>query len=453
MSGAPGVPEPTLPMAAHAAVRAGTTEGFSLDEVLAVEDISKSLWATEEVAWKVKLASDAAALERYKSELALAEDWLDRKVAPLADDLAAWLAFLDAYAASADASALLASLDLGQNDLSRLGRRWERLAKADPQHAARIVELRKKPLALPRLRAEPRALKRSRAGGAARAAQPRPPVVSNGKTADLGLDRYARICAEWEATGDIAALARFGVANEDEKRALDARFAAEIARDPTIGRDLRTLIAHIRKQARPRGEAAPPPLPPAPLAAPPLPLAVPAAPPPVAPVAPMAAPSAAPAPRRRPVATVVGAATPTAAPLPFTAAPAPAPPQPPARQPRKKNPALASTVPAADPPTAAPLPFAPKEAGAPPPSSPSNRGKRRAQQLLLTLEQHASLAVELALAPKQATEILARYGLSPGQKKALDDHYRARVAASVEDRDAWNRAFEAYRAWMLRQGR
>ncbi|MBL9026744.1 MAG: hypothetical protein JNL21_31390 [Myxococcales bacterium] len=441
MSGAPVVPEPTLPMAAHAAVRAGTTEGFSLDEVLALEDISKSLWATEEVAWKVKLASDAAALERYRSELALAEDWLDRKVTPLADDLAAWLAFLDAYAASADASALLASLDLGQNDLSRLGRRWERLAKADPQHAARIVELRKKPLALPRLRAEPRALKRSRAGGAARATQPRPPVVSNGKTADLGLDRYARICAEWEATGDIAALARFGVANEDEKRALDARFAAEIARDPTIGRDLRTLIAHIRKQARPRGDAAPTPLPPA-------------APPPVAPVAPMAAPSAAPAPRRRPpVATVVGAATPTAAPLPFTAAPAPAPPQPSARQSRKKNPALASTVPAADPPTAAPLPFAPKESGAPPPSSPSNRGRRRAQQLLLTLEQHASLAVELALAPKQATDILARYGLSPGQKKALDDHYRARVAASVEDRDAWNRAFEAYRAWMLRQGR
>jgi hypothetical protein len=443
VSGAPVVPEPTLPMAAHAAVRAATTEGFSLDEVLAVEDISKSLWATEEVAWKVKLASDATALERYKTELSLAEDWLDRKVAPLGDDLAAWLAFLDAYAASADASALLAALDLGQNDLSRLGRRWERLAKADPQHAARVVELRKKPLALPRLRAEPRALKRSRAGGAARAAQPRPPAVSTGKTADLGLDRYARICAEWEATGDIAALARFGVASEDEKRALDARFAAEIARDPTIGRDLRTLIAHIRKQARPRGEAAPPPVP---LAAP--------APPPVAPVALAPAPSAAPTPRRLPVATVVGAATPTAAPLPFTAAPAPAPPQPTARQSRKKNPALASTVPAADPPTAAPLPFARKEGGAPPPpSSPSNRGKRRAQQLLLTLEQHASLSVELALAPKQATEILARYGLSPGQKKALDDHYRARVAASVEDRDAWNRAFEAYRAWMLRQGR
>lgn len=437
MSATDPVPQPTLPLAAHAAVRAGIAEGFLLDEVLTVEAIPKDLWATEEIAWKVKLVSDPAALDHYKAELAQAEDWLDRKVSPLEDDLGAWLAFLDSFAASPDATRMLAELDLGQNDLARLQRKWEKRAKTDPNHAARIAELRKKPLQLRAVTAEARKLKRSRSGPIPGAPTPRAaPSAAPGRTADLGLDRYARICAVWEATGDIAALARLGIANEAEKRALDDRFAAEIARDPTLGRDLRTLIAHIQKQARPKGAAAPPAPPPPPSAAAP------------------------PAPRKRaPAATVVGAAAPTAPALPFAAAPSASRARAGAAPPPKLNPALASTAPAADPPALAPLPFASKQGGAaqdggaPKAPAPSNRGKRRADQLLLSLEQHASLSVELALAPAKTTEILARYGLSPGQKKALDDHYRARVAASAKDREAWNRAFEAYRAWMLRQGR
>jgi len=69
----------------------------------------------------------------------------------------------------------------------------------------------------------------------------------------------------------------------------------------------------------------------------------------------------------------------------------------------------------------------------------------------LTLEQHASLIADLAWFPSRESEILRRYGIDAPEKRSLDDHYRAIVAASVDTRVAWNRAFQVYSAWLAKQ--
>jgi hypothetical protein len=66
----------------------------------------------------------------------------------------------------------------------------------------------------------------------------------------------------------------------------------------------------------------------------------------------------------------------------------------------------------------------------------------------LTLEQHASLCVELATNPERAPEIFARYRLTPDTKAQLDEHYRKLVSASPEARLAWNQAYKTYHEWL-----
>ena len=87
-------------------------------------------------------------------------------------------------------------------------------------------------------------------------------------------------------------------------------------------------------------------------------------------------------------------------------------------------------------PPAAPAPPAPTGPPPPPP--------------VLTLQQHASLTVELELAPKNAAAIHARYGLTAGMKKAVDDHYHAELSRSPELRRAWRAARDAYRDWLTK---
>lgn len=66
----------------------------------------------------------------------------------------------------------------------------------------------------------------------------------------------------------------------------------------------------------------------------------------------------------------------------------------------------------------------------------------------LTLEQHASLTVELAASPEAAAETLARYRLTPEARAELDAHYRRKVAASAETRAAWDGAYQSYFTWL-----
>lgn len=108
------------------------TEGFVLADVLAVEGLGASAWREADAGWTVKLACEPAALSSYQVELAAAEDWLSRRVAPLEDDPDAWVAFLHAFTQSTEPFALLKAIQLGMNDVSRLGRRWARLALVLP---------------------------------------------------------------------------------------------------------------------------------------------------------------------------------------------------------------------------------------------------------------------------------------------------------------------------------
>ena len=86
---------------------------------------------------------------------------------------------------------------------------------------------------------------------------------------------------------------------------------------------------------------------------------------------------------------------------------------------------------------AEPVLVPPKPARTPPPPPP------------LTLEQHASLTVELAMAPDKGPAILARYRITPAQKEQLDLHYERLVREDPQKHAAWHAAYRAYHAWLV----
>jgi hypothetical protein len=72
----------------------------------------------------------------------------------------------------------------------------------------------------------------------------------------------------------------------------------------------------------------------------------------------------------------------------------------------------------------------------------------------LTLEQHASLCVEIARSPAHTAETLARYRITPQEKVLVDQYYRDGMAASPEIRAAWERSYQSYQVWLqTHQGR
>ena len=71
----------------------------------------------------------------------------------------------------------------------------------------------------------------------------------------------------------------------------------------------------------------------------------------------------------------------------------------------------------------------------------------------LTLQQHASLCVELAEAPERAAEIFGRYRVTAAQKEQMEAWLRDRFAREPSLRDAWNHAYVTYRDWLAQQRR
>jgi hypothetical protein len=88
-------------------------------------------------------------------------------------------------------------------------------------------------------------------------------------------------------------------------------------------------------------------------------------------------------------------------------------------------------------PAAAPLP-APVPASAPPDPA-------------LTLEQYASLCVELTLAPANAREITQRYGLSDEGRARVDAYWRGRIANEPEVDNAFRWAYHSYQQWIAQR--
>ncbi|MFT3765794.1 MAG: hypothetical protein QM820_09785 [Minicystis sp.] len=118
----------------------------------------------------------------------------------------------------------------------------------------------------------------------------------------------------------------------------------------------------------------------------------------------------------------------------------------------------AAPAPAALVPPAAPAPTAPAPAPAAPAPSPAALPPRpaappRAAPTLatpaLSLEQFASLCVELELDPGRRHEILQRYRLTEEQHRGLDAFFRARVTTDAATRASWDAAYNAYRTWLL----
>jgi hypothetical protein len=72
-----------------------------------------------------------------------------------------------------------------------------------------------------------------------------------------------------------------------------------------------------------------------------------------------------------------------------------------------------------------------------------------AEPPLLSLEQYASLFVELGTTPSKARELLERYRVSEEQRRAIESYWREQMAADPAVRAAWDRACAAYQAWLL----
>jgi hypothetical protein len=72
---------------------------------------------------------------------------------------------------------------------------------------------------------------------------------------------------------------------------------------------------------------------------------------------------------------------------------------------------------------------------------------------MLTVEQYASLTIDLLLEPGRARETLRRYHLTQAQKELLDAGWQARFAANPAAKTGFDAACSAYRAWKLQNRR
>ncbi len=438
----------------YAGVTAALLEGFPLADILANEQIAPGVWPPADAAWKARVATDGAegpVFAAFRDKRAMAEDCLARAVAPIDSDLGAWMSFLHAFGAHPAPGELLSGAGLGVNDLSRLQRRWARRMAEDANLPKQAAELAKKgPGPLPSLHVDPPAL-RPFPWSLGRAPEPVkvvPRVAAPSDTSmapgKLRLFSYVALKARLaeSAGSEQSVLEQLGV---KDFATTDAGWQAVLRDDPELERDYRRLLGVQRAKIRAAAKQGP--------AAPPAPEIQ---SPPPAPAAPVPE-----APPRRPPSKLAGTAlavdvlnkkalpfaegAPAAAPAPLAEAPKPAP---------RRD--LGGTAMALDLPSRAALPFpAPPAPPAPSrietassiqpaPVMPPGEGAPR-----LTLEQHASLACEIAEAPERALEALARYRVTPAEKQDADRHYADLFARSPGARTAWDAVFNTYRTWLL----
>ena len=433
----------------YAGISAAIADGYPLDAILANEGMALKAWPDADIAWKQRLVADPTTFESYRAKLGEAEDWLGRKVTPLDEDLAAWLGFLGAYAAHAAPFDLLVGLGLGMSDLGRLQRRWSKRLAEDQELARQAAELAKsKPSAVPKVSAAKGVLLPfpwSKKGA------PIKSTPARGKSAgagDLPRREAPAPAPAFAAHPDLIAAPAPTAAPIAPKEAV---IAERPAPSPLAGTSLTVDV--------PRGPA--------------LPFTKGIAPREIAEGAPDE-----PKPKRSSLGeTALAVDVPRGPALPFQgetkeiAAATPA--APPAPRPAPSP--LAETSLTVDIPRGPALPFAAREAtdtqrGSSPPASPLPPAAPKRSSLAevklgmempknlprprpayapaLTLEQHASLAVELAASPEKTAETLARYRLTPEARAELDAHYREKIAASAETRAAWERAYHSYHAWL-----
>ncbi|WP_437731956.1 hypothetical protein [Sorangium sp. So ce1335] len=456
-----------------AAVSAALAEGLALPDVLAHEGIAPASWPGAEAAWKVRLVDESrkegkGLFASYESRLAAAEDRLGRRIAPLETDLAAWTSFLKAYSSHPSPFELLSRLRLRVSDVARLARLWARRMAGSPELQDLAAELAAEATTtVPELRVEPGELS--------------PSSAENTRAEPV---ETAPVDAAWESPLVLPSAYCPGASKAPTTQGAPGVLLAE----PALPRPAPVPPSTALAFDVPRGSA--------------LPFA------PAEPGRPssLAAPDAArPAVQRAPEALTGTAPLPEGAPrgpaLPFVGASAG---RGEARPPVVEAPAaLAGTAPLPDGvPRGPALPFAPAEPGRPSPmATPGNARPtvNRAPEALtgtslslaiprgpalpfakepsggtagsggapasaspggpsaalpqLTLEQHASLTLELVVEPGRQDEILRRYGISVGEKLQLDAHFRQRLAEDRSLVERWNGAYRAHHARFRAAGR
>ena len=277
MSTAPNPPAEThhgLSLEQVTGITVALTEGFPLDAVLASEQVSPADWPGAEMAWKERIARDGASgpiFTEYAAKRATAEDCLARGVAPIDEDLEAWMGFLRAYGAHPAPAEWMASLGLGMNDLARLQRRWARRLEQDEALAKRARELAEEGIdqEAPKLQVAPRKLVPFPwSKGAARAAEevestgPRVAAPAETSLAPGKLRLYSYVAvkarlAESPGREDVV-LAELGLT---DFAATDAGWQVVLRDNPELRRDYQQLLAAARARAQVTSKQAPPPPP------------------------------------------------------------------------------------------------------------------------------------------------------------------------------------------------
>ncbi len=382
-----------LALSRYVAVYAATSEGFPLDDVLAHEDLDPAGWASIDAAWARRMMEsaegDLALIDEHDRRLVAAQDRLARRVAPLDDDLRAWLDFYRAWTTDPDPLGKLAAWKLGKGDVFRIHRRWSARLEQDEALRAEASAILQEPAgAVPPLDIAPLRLPPSTA---IRAAAARPPLA-------------APPAPEAEPVWP----------------GLDVDLPGTAASEPVRRAPVRAPVM------------APPPMATPPLAAPVMapprifaPAMAPPPPPVAAPVmAPPPPPPSSPVPAPKPSLGETSTWTPSVilAALPF----------------RKAPPAPAATRSA---PIASPAPAAallPRPTPPPRPAAP-----------VLTLAQYACLCAELATSPATSEETFARYGLvAPPHRIAVDLLWKERLRRDPVQRAEWERHYQHYRAYL-----
>ncbi|MRG97479.1 hypothetical protein [Polyangium spumosum] len=67
---------------------------------------------------------------------------------------------------------------------------------------------------------------------------------------------------------------------------------------------------------------------------------------------------------------------------------------------------------------------------------------------VLSLEQYASLHVELSMYPAKALSILSRYRLDEEQRRRVEAYWQERMQFDAEVQEAWKDACDTFRAWL-----
>lgn len=460
----------------YAGITAALADEFPLDTLLANDGIALADWSRAELAWKKRLAVDGLEgplFTEFRARRSEAEDWLERKVTPLDTDLGAWLSFLHAWSTHAAPFELLADAGLRMSDVARLQRRWARRMVEEPAVQKRAAEIARKGAGpLPPIHAAVAELTPfpwSR-GGATSPAKPAKAAAPAARDLAAKAPALPPLPSPPPPVAPSPPVATSPLATTspllDAPRSPVLPFVDGVAA-PEVAIGSSTEVASPR--ARPDVyETAPVVVVPR---GPALPFVNDAAP----------ATEKLPTPAPHPFATTSPVdVVPRGPALPFsrdaapalTMASAPEPPPPP-----PKNP-LADTSPTVDVPRGPALPFAgPLKPEGPepprkrnplaelsfdvkvpdhlrslplkqaPPASPA--APPRPFQPSLTLEQHASLCVELAVQPDRSAETLSRYRVTPMQKALTDRHYRERFAREAGLRARWDAAYRAYREWYI----